>query len=79
MPWEPEKPALKPGKPLSHDQSSQSSQHSEHSERWQRAFVSEWCRLAEGRADMAQTCEAANELYLVHGRRDPIEVAREDW
>lgn len=76
MPWEPEKPALKPGKPLSHDQSSQSSQHSE---RWQRAFVSEWCRLAEGRADMAQTCEAANELYLVHGRRDPIEVAREDW
>lgn len=67
MPRQPETPTLQPGKPLSHSQE------------WQHAFVSEWCRLAEGRADMADTCDAANELYLVHGGRDPIEVAREDW
>jgi hypothetical protein len=50
-----------------------------HSQAWQSAFVGEWCRLAEGLADEAQTCEAANELYLTHGGRDPVEVAREDW
>ena len=67
MSWSPEKPSVRLDKPLSHRQE------------WQHAFVSEWCRLAEGRADVEQTCDAANEIYLVHGGRDPIEVAREDW
>ena len=67
MIWQPETPTLQLGRPLSRSQE------------WQRAFVEEWCRLAEGRADMEQTYDAAEELYRVHGERNPIEVAREDW
>ena len=46
---------------------------------WRCAFVSEWARLAEGCADVAQTVEAAEELYARHGARNPTEVAREEW
>jgi hypothetical protein len=46
---------------------------------WRCAFVSEWARLAEGCADVAQTVEAAEELYARHGARNPAEVAREEW
>ncbi|OUM01738.1 hypothetical protein [Variovorax sp. JS1663] len=65
--WQPEIPTLQLGKPLSHSQE------------WQLAFADEWCRLAEGMADEHQVYDLANELYPVHGARDPVEVAREDW
>ncbi|RZL87890.1 MAG: hypothetical protein EOP82_24820 [Variovorax sp.] len=46
---------------------------------WQHAFVAEWCRLAEGRADPEQTADLAIELYRSHWARDPAEVAQEFW
>ena len=54
-------------------------QHLLHGEQWQRAFINEWCRLAEGRADLQQTADAALEIYTAHGARNPEEVAREEW
>jgi hypothetical protein len=54
-------------------------QQRSHSQQWQRAFIKEWCRLAEGRADLEQTADAALELYTVHGARNPEAVAREEW
>lgn len=46
---------------------------------WQRGFVVEWQRLAEGCADLDETADLALELYATHGPRDPAEVAREEW
>lgn len=54
-------------------------QQRSHSQAWQWAFINEWCRLAEGRADLEQTADAALELYTAHGARNPVEVAREEW
>ena len=67
MTWQPEKPTLQFGKPLNHRQE------------WERAFIAEWCCLAEGRADLEQTADAAAELYEVNSARDPMEVARQEW
>ena len=47
MTWQPEKPTLQFGKPLNHRQERE------------RAFIAEWCCLAEGRADPEQTADAA--------------------
>jgi len=55
------------------------SQQRSHSQEWQVAFINEWCRLAEGRADLGETADAALELYTVHCARNPEEVAREEW
>lgn len=65
--WQPNAPIAAYGQQLSH------------SLEWQSAFIDEWCRLAEGRADLGQTAEAALELYTAHGARNPEEVAREEW
>ena len=46
---------------------------------WQRAFVAEWQRLAEGCADLEQTADLALELYPIRGAQDPVHVAREEW
>lgn len=49
--WQPQTPTMRLGKPLSHCQE------------WQRAFVNEWCRLAEGMADDLQVYDLTLELY----------------
>lgn len=46
---------------------------------WQRAFMTEWYRLAEGCADMHQTADLAIEAYPNNQDRDPAQVAREEW
>jgi hypothetical protein len=66
MNWRPTMPTLGPELPP-------------HIHEWQRAFVAEWQRLAEGCADLAQTADLALELYAPHGTRDPVKVAREEW
>lgn len=67
MIWQPATPTLQLGQPLSHCQE------------WERAFVAEWCRLADGCADYEQTSDLALELYPQKGACDPVEVAREEW
>jgi hypothetical protein len=42
-----------------------------HSQKWQLAFINEWCRLAEGRADLEQTADAALEIYTLTARATP--------
>lgn len=65
--WQPDKSTIRLGKPLTHRQE------------WQQAFMNEWSRLAEGRADLEQTADVANELYETLGPRNPVDVAREEW
>ena len=65
--WQPNIPTMAYGQQLSDSQE------------WQRAFMNEWIRLAEGRADLEQTADAAIELYTAHGARNPVDVAREAW
>lgn len=50
-----------------------------HTQEWQRAFVAEWQRLAEGCADLEQTADLALELYATRGTRNPVDIAREAW
>ena len=67
MIWQPETPTPQHGKPVNRSQE------------WQRAFVQEWCRLADGVADEQQVYDLTEELYPLRGARDPREVAREEW
>jgi hypothetical protein len=46
---------------------------------WQRAFMEEWSRLAEGKVDIHQTADLAVELYRAHRDQDPVQVAREQF
>jgi len=46
---------------------------------WRNAFKEEWLRLAQGKVDAEQIADWAIELYPTHWRRDPAEVAREEW
>ncbi|PNG56032.1 MULTISPECIES: hypothetical protein [unclassified Variovorax] len=54
-------------------------QNVDHGRQWQHDFVAEWHRLSEGCADWEQTANFAIELYAAQGRRNPVEVAREEW
>ncbi|MBT2325660.1 hypothetical protein J7E62_25330 [Variovorax paradoxus] len=46
---------------------------------WVGAFMAEWCRLCEGRADAEQVAEFAKEIYASRKECDPVEVAAEMW
>ena len=65
--WQPEKPTVQLGQPLTRRQE------------WRQAFMNEWSCLAEDRADLEQTADAANKLYETLGPRNPVDVAREEW